>query len=128
VELPSDHQHAEKTDRMNVHSSARMTASGRALLVRRVREEGWTPAEAAEAFEISVRTVFKWLGRFDDEGPTGLLDRTSRPRRSPSQISREWQDAIVALRQFKMTGAQIAKQLRLLSKKHRTDPPQGRAC
>ncbi len=98
---------------MNIQSCARMTASGRALLVRRVREEGWTPAEAAEAFEISVRTVFKWLGRFDEEGPTGLLDRSSRPRRSPFQVPRDWQDAIIALRQFKMTGEQIARRLRL---------------
>lgn len=98
---------------MNIHSSARMTASGRALLVRRVREEGWTPCEAAEAFEISVRTVFKWLRRFADEGPSGLLDRSSRPQSLPFQVPRGWQDAIVALRHFRMTGEQISKRLRI---------------
>lgn len=98
---------------MNIHSSARMTASGRALLVRRVREEGWTAAEAAEAFEISVRTAHKWLRRFDEEGPAGLLDRSSRPRRCPFQVPRDWQEAIVELRRFKLTGEQIAKQLRI---------------
>ncbi|MEM0908170.1 MAG: leucine zipper domain-containing protein, partial [Pseudomonadota bacterium] len=34
---------------MNVHKNARTTHDGRVLLVRRVREEHWRVAEAAEA-------------------------------------------------------------------------------
>ena len=40
--------------------------------------------EAAEAALISARTAHKWLKRFDEDGPTGLLDHSSRPLRSPT--------------------------------------------
>jgi hypothetical protein len=34
---------------MDIHKNARSCVASRALLVRRVREEGWTVKEAAEA-------------------------------------------------------------------------------
>jgi transposase InsO family protein len=49
---------------MNAHKHARMTPLGRALLVRRIDEEGWPVAAAAQAAGISQRTAFKWLARF----------------------------------------------------------------
>ena len=73
---------------MNIHPSARFTPAGRALLVRRVTQESWTVDEAAEAAGVSPRTAYKWLSRFEVEGPEGLLDRSSRPRSSPTQIRR----------------------------------------
>src|SRR5512137_1763688 len=96
---------------MNIHSSARSTPVGRALLVRRVTQEAWSVADAAEAAGVSRRTAYKWLRRFEDEGPQGLLDRSSRPRNSPTQISAEWQKLVVELRRLRMTGAAIAKRL-----------------
>ena len=98
-------------DRMNIHSSARISPAGRALLVERVTIEGWSVAEAADAAGVSTRTVYKWLGRFDEEGPAGLRDRSSRPRRSPTQVSAGWQALVVRLRRLRMTGALIARQL-----------------
>ncbi len=98
---------------MNIHSSARTTVRGRELLVRRVSQEGWAVPDAAEAAGISVRTVYKWLDRFEDEGTAGLLDRSSRPKRSPTQVPRSWQELVLELRRLKMTGAQIAKRLKL---------------
>ena len=77
---------------MNSHKHARLTPKGRALLVRRVREEGWTVGAAAEAAGVSRRTGFKWLARFKVEGAAGLLDRSSRPGRCPRACSaQEWQ-------------------------------------
>lgn len=32
---------------------------------------------------VSSRTAYKWLARFKAEGPSGLLDRSSRPHHSP---------------------------------------------
>jgi transposase InsO family protein len=78
-----------------------------------VSEEGWAPSEAAEAAGVSVRTVYKWLARFKDEGAAGLADRSSRPKRSPTQVPRGWQELVLELRRSRMTGAQIAKRLRL---------------
>jgi transposase InsO family protein len=68
---------------------------------------------AAEAAGVSPRTVYKWLSRFDDEGLVGLGDRSSRPRRSPATVPRSWQELILTLRRSRMTGALIAKRLRL---------------
>lgn len=74
---------------MNSHKHARLTRAGRALLVNRVLEEGWTVAAAAQAAGVSRRTTYKWLERFKTEGPAGLLDRNSRPHRSPGACSAE---------------------------------------
>lgn len=69
---------------MNSHKHARLTPAGRALLVARVLDQGWTMAAAAEAVGVSCRTGFKWLARFRGEGHAGLYDRSSRPRSSPA--------------------------------------------
>lgn len=74
---------------MNSHKHARLTAKGRALLVKRVLEEGWTMKAASEASGVSERTGFKWLARFRVEGDAGLIDRSSRPRRCPHATSPE---------------------------------------
>ena len=68
---------------MNIHKHARLTPSGRALLVQRVLQEGWQVAAAAEAAGVSRRTAYKWLARFKAEGFAGLQDRSCRPHRSP---------------------------------------------
>lgn len=91
---------------MNVHSGARTCPASRALLVRRVREEGWSVQSAADAFGVSRRTVYKWLGRSD------YRDRSSRPHRVPGRTPRMWEDVIVLLRRTGMTGPQIARDLR----------------
>lgn len=57
---------------MNIHSSARSCVASRALLVERVREHGWTVVAASVAAGVSVRTGYKWLARFRDEGLAGL--------------------------------------------------------
>ena len=64
---------------MNSHKHARLTPKGRALLVCRVLNEGWTVATASAAAGVSKRTGFKWLARFRCEGAAGLVDRSSRP-------------------------------------------------
>ena len=98
---------------MNRHKNARTTPYGRALTVRRVRELGWTAAEAADAAGVSVRTVRKWCVRHRTEGEAGLLDRSSRPRRASPRIGAGWQALIVRLRQCRMTAEEIASRLRL---------------
>ena len=97
---------------MNLHSGARSCPASRALLVGRVREAGWTVTRAAEAAGISRRTAHKWLGRYAAEEPTGLQDRSSRPRRSPRRTPSEWREMILLLRRTRMTGPQIARQLK----------------
>lgn len=74
---------------MNSHKHARLTAKGRALLVKGVVEHGWTARAASDAAGVSVRTGFKWLARFREEGEAGLSDRSSRPRRCPPPFLRK---------------------------------------
>ena len=97
---------------MNLHSGARSCPASRALLVGRVRQAGWTVTRAAEAAGISRRTAHKWLARHVAADPASLADRSSRPRRSPGRTPTEWQEMILLLRRAKMTGPQIARDLK----------------
>ncbi|WP_295907182.1 leucine zipper domain-containing protein, partial [uncultured Xanthomonas sp.] len=65
---------------MNLHQHARLSPRGRALLVDRILVHGLRVEEAAHAAGVSVRTAYKWLRRFKEEGTAGLMDRSSRPR------------------------------------------------
>jgi transposase InsO family protein len=68
------------------HANARLTEFGRLLLVQRVTELGWPPAQAAESLGVSRATASKWLGRYRAEGRPGLADRPSRPHRCPHAL------------------------------------------
>ncbi len=64
------------------HANAGLTVHGRMLLVQRV-SAGHRPADAAHQLGCSRATADKWLRRFREEGPAGLVDRPSRPHRCP---------------------------------------------
>ena len=68
------------------HANARLTEFGRLLLVQRVTELGWPPAQAAQALGVSRATAYKWLARYRAEGRAGLADRPSRPHRRPHAL------------------------------------------
>ena len=65
---------------MNHHANAPLGPKGRAIMVRRVLEEGFALTEAAEAAGVSAKTAGKWVRRYRAEGEAGLLDRSSAPR------------------------------------------------
>ncbi len=100
---------------MDIHKSARSCPASRELLVRRVQEMGWSVREAAEALGISERTAYKWLRRFRTEGLSGLLDRSSRPMRSPQRTRDRVRHQVIELRRRRMSGVEIARRLRLSS-------------
>jgi transposase InsO family protein len=62
------------------HASARLTPLGRRLLVDRI-SSGWTITRAARAVGISRQTGSKWWTRFQREGESGLVDRSSAAHR-----------------------------------------------
>jgi transposase InsO family protein len=80
------------------HARAKLTVLGRRLLVERVMVDGWRPADAAKAMGVSRQTAYKWLRRFRDEGPPGLEDRSSAPRRCPHRLDVDAVATIVATR------------------------------
>ncbi len=80
------------------HANARLTQFGRLLLVQRITELGWPPAQAAEALGVSRATAYKWLGRYRAEGQAGLVDRPSRPRRCPHALTASQVRRVLAAR------------------------------
>jgi transposase len=71
---------------MHVHPNARTTPQLRLQLVTRVAE-GEPVEEVARAVGLSRATVYKWIARYRSEGPSGLLDRSSAPKRRPTKTS-----------------------------------------
>lgn len=96
---------------MNLHHHARLTPRGRARLVARILVQGLRTEEAAHAAGVSVRTAYKWLRRFKEEGPEGLADRSSRPHACPHATPRQVVDQVIEQRRSRQTYRQIAQQL-----------------
>jgi transposase InsO family protein len=121
---------------MKLHANARTCPNSRRLLVERV-EAGWSVMEAAEAAGISDRSARRWLRRWREEGPSGLLDRSSAPHRIPHKTPAERVREIVRLRRLRKTAAEIAVALGMalstvsavlkrvgLGKRSRLEPPE----
>jgi len=98
---------------MNMHKNAKLTPAGREVLVRRVLEEGHSMKGVGRQMGVSRRTVSKWVGRFRKEGCAGLVDRSSRPHRTPRQLDAKRVRRIERLRRRRMTGLEIAEMLEL---------------
>src|SRR4051812_14842341 len=96
---------------MTLHANAALSRNGRRLLCERVLVDRWTLSAAAEAAGISVRCARKWVGRYRLEGERGLADRSSAPRRVANRTPADRVAVIVALRQLRMTAAEIAETL-----------------
>ena len=95
---------------MDLHQNARLTLRSRELLARYVLEDGFTRKAAAAAFRVSARTAGKWVGRFQQDGREGLMDRSSRPRRSPRQVAEPIRQRVVELRRERKAAFWIARE------------------
>jgi transposase InsO family protein len=91
---------------MNVHKNARLTPLRRRELVGRLLGGAPVP-QVAKQDRISTRTARKWWARFRREGVAGLVDRSSRPHRSPRQTAPAVALGIKALRRQRWTCAEI---------------------
>lgn len=58
-----------------------------------------TFTELCDAYGISTKTGYKWLGRHREQGPAGLEDRSRCPHGSPNRTPEAMEEAILALRQ-----------------------------
>lgn len=97
---------------MNTHKGARLTPHSRALLVERMTR-GMRAEEAAQALGVSVRTAYKWLRRFREEGLAGLENRSSRPRACPHATPAAMIAQTVERRRARQTYRTIAHALAL---------------
>jgi transposase InsO family protein len=98
---------------MKLHANAPLGPKGRAVMVRRILEEGIALTEAAEAAGVSARTARRWVRRYRSEGEAGLLDRSSAPRRVHNATPPERVEAIAALRRVRLSGPEIAETLEM---------------
>jgi transposase len=80
---------------MYLHANAKLGLAGRLALVVAI-EEGLSLKAAAAAFRVSPATAHRWWHRWLDGGrvPSALLDRSSRPFRSPRLLAAELQERI----------------------------------
>src|SRR5215471_17672649 len=79
---------SQRRARMYLHANAKLGLAGRVALVGAI-EGGMTLKAAAAAFSVSPATAHRWWHRWLDGGrrPEALLDRSSRPRRSPRLLA-----------------------------------------
>ena len=94
---------------MQIHGNARLLPRQRVLMCRRVREQGHSISQVADAFGVSTRTVYRWLRRFD--AGEALTDRSSRPHRCPTRTSVDVVELIEQLRRSRWTAPRIAAEL-----------------
>lgn len=98
---------------MKLHANARSTPHTRLLLARRVLEEGWSLARAAQAVGLSRTCARRWIRRFQAEGEAGLADRSARPKRSPGRTPPHVEERVIALRRARLLVVAIAYELGL---------------
>ena len=89
------------------HANARLNSYGRQLLIDRVVHQGRPVAHVAHELGISRQTGYRWVRRWRMEGPAGLLDRSSRPRSSPTRTPAVVEDAICAARARERSGPDV---------------------
>jgi transposase InsO family protein len=86
-----------------VHRNARLAPAGRLILVRRVLS-GRPVAHVAKELGISRQCAHRWITRYRQEGRAGLLDRSSRPRRSPTTTAAPVIELLLELRREERLG------------------------
>lgn len=78
------------------HANAPLTPEGRRRLGKLIVDDGWPIRRAADRYQVSPATASKWAKRYREVQP--LTDRSSRPHRSPNQLSKKRERRIIALR------------------------------
>jgi transposase len=87
-----------------------LTPAGRLRLIERCQAR--PIAHVAAEAGVSRACLSKWKHRYETLGEVGLVDRSSAPRRSPTQIPEQVVDLIEAWRrERKWTARQIAREL-----------------
>jgi transposase InsO family protein len=88
---------------MYLHANAKLGLAGRVALVKAI-DEGMSLKAAAGAFSVSPATAHRWWHRWLEASEEArrtlscLLDRSSRPHRSPRQLAPELEQTICACR------------------------------
>ena len=87
------------------HPNAPLTPQGRRRMVDCVLVGGWSVTATAQRFQVDPKTVRKWRDRFLVDGEAGLVDRSSRPHRSPNRTPQPTRVRVLELRRRRRWGA-----------------------
>ena len=74
----------------------------RLKFVAAVLDEEASMAVLCRKFGISRKTGYKWLARYECEGPPGLLDRSRAPHHSPHKVDEAMRKEIVAYKKNRL--------------------------
>jgi transposase InsO family protein len=97
---------------MRLHRNAKLGLAGRLALVVAV-EGGMSLKAAGTAFSVSPATAHRWWWRWQEASEEGrrtlacLLDRSSRPHRSPRRLASELEERICACRRVTGWGPRL---------------------
>lgn len=94
---------------MNIHKNARLTVAGRRAVVAAVLR-GQSAVSVAVGAQCSVRTIWKWVARFRQDGELGLQDRSSRPHRLGTRLARSRHRQILRGRHRRWSSTRIAQE------------------
>lgn len=70
----------------------------REKFINDLKRGSWTVTELCERYNVSRKTGYKWINRYEQEGRNGLGDRSRRPKTCPHQISEWTAEAICKVR------------------------------
>lgn len=92
VRKPTEEERKE-LERMTAQEVGRVAMRAHIILLS---ARGYTVPEIAEIHQTSQNTVYKWLNRFESEGPEGLYDRprSGRPPKVDSEVKRTLEEAL----------------------------------
>lgn len=74
------------------------TMEQRREFIRRWSTREESVVELCDQFEISRKTAYKWIGRYEQRGQEGLVERSSRPHTSPQAIAPAVQELVLEAR------------------------------
>src|SRR6266550_3199725 len=83
----------------------------RLRFVQDVHRPGWSIAEVCRRYEVSRKTGYKWLERYEKAGPAGLTDRSHRPYSCPHATPGPIVQQILALQRRFRWGARKVRWL-----------------
>ena len=90
--------------------------------VELARKPGVKVRELCRRYGVSPTTAYKWLGRYQEQGRTGLEDRSRRPKRWPRRTNARMEELVVEAHQRQPAwGAR--KLRRLLQKEGHAEVP-----
>ena len=70
----------------------------RLQFIEECKSQEWSMAEVCRRFQISRKTGYKWLDRYESGGVDALKDGSHAPHSNPRQVLEEVEDAIVEAR------------------------------